>query len=386
MKFTVSSNELAEAMGKIFSAVPAQKAKGEVREPCISFNISSKHKVENASVGVVIAFDGKKQLLSSIKIEDLEMEEEKASIYPNAKKIMDIANAISATSAPISMEIGKDCLIKGGGTEAHFALGQSAKTFPIERNIKQKVTMATKDFERMLRVAGKFYSQISNKIINSVCIRFSPKNESVTMVSSDGFKIGIAEAKAAFDKKEADDMVYVIEGEQFKEVSRIIGDEVVTFCLYEKSLFVKMLSDVAIFLTRDSSDAAYPLDAIIGTTDKVKECSVIQISVSDIINALNIFDITNECEEPYLKISYLDEGQILFETKGGTGKTRIHVKQDGKFEEIALNARLLRQAISVFGKSQDVEMVIGGTLSPVLIRKDSKTKDKVLIIPAKRDE
>lgn len=385
MKFTVSSIELAEAMSKVFPAVPAPKTKGEAKEPCISFNISGKHKVENASVGVVIAFDGKKQLLSSIRIEDLEMEEDKASFFPNAKKMLDIANALSATSAPIEMEIGKECVIRGGGTEAYFALGNDAKTFPLERNMKQKVTVAKKDLERLLRVAGKFYSQTSNEIINSICIRFSPKNGSVTMVSSDGFKIGIAEADAVFDKKEADDMIYVIEGDQFKEISRIIGDEIATFCLYEKSIFVKMLSDVAIFLTRDSNHTAYPLDGILGTADRVKECCVIQVSVSDIINALNIFDITNDCDEPYLMISYLNEGQILFETKGGAGKTRINVKQNGELKEIVLNAKLLRQAISVFGKSQDVEMVFGEELSPVLVRKDSKTKDKIMILPVKKD-
>lgn len=33
MKFTVSSIELAEAMSKVFPAVPAPKTKGEAKEP-----------------------------------------------------------------------------------------------------------------------------------------------------------------------------------------------------------------------------------------------------------------------------------------------------------------------------------------------------------------
>lgn len=376
MKFKVKGTELSQAMGKIVTAVPVPKAKA--KEPSVAFIV--KKLPQGEALACVGAYDGKKQFASSFRVYEVEMENDNEIFYPDAKKIRDISGALSEKAEFIEIKTDEKCVVKGGGTEASFGLGDEVTLLPFGETPKQSVVVKTNDFARLVRIGGKFYCRISKKVISCVCLQFSPSEGTVTMVSSDGYRIGIAEAKAEFKIPEQEDTMYIIDGDQFKEVVHIIGDDNATFGLYDNKLLVKMMADVSVFLTRDDTDS-YPFMALKATDDSVKTKATVQVSVAEIAQSLTIFNIINDDKDPFLLIKWLNKDTISFQTKSGAGKTDINVKMQGVFEEIALNAKFFGEAISVFGKSTDIYISIGAPNLPVILKQHPDSKDKVVLLP-----
>ena len=126
MKITVDSKEFAGCMGKILPAVSVTKEKKETVESAIQLMVTKEKKVAEGYVGLAVAYDGKKQLLSMFLANELEMEEQKRDIFVSGKRLCDISAAMNnGKDIPMTLMVDKYCLIKKGGSEVQVPLGRS---------------------------------------------------------------------------------------------------------------------------------------------------------------------------------------------------------------------------------------------------------------------
>ena len=125
MKITVDSKEFAGCMGKILPAVSVTKEKKETVESAIQLMVTKEKKVAEGYVGLAVAYDGKKQLLSMFLANELEMEEQKKDIFVSGKRLCDISAAMNnGKDVPMTLTVDKYCLIQKGGSEVQIPLGE----------------------------------------------------------------------------------------------------------------------------------------------------------------------------------------------------------------------------------------------------------------------
>lgn len=112
-------------MGKIQPAVSVTKEKKETVESSIQLMVTKEKKVAEGYVGLAVAYDGKKQLMSMFLASELEMEEKKKDINVSGKRLCDISAAMNnGNEVPMTLTVDKNCLIKKGGSEVQVPLGE----------------------------------------------------------------------------------------------------------------------------------------------------------------------------------------------------------------------------------------------------------------------
>lgn len=391
MKYKLNSNDFAMCMNKIYPAVSIIKDKKEVVEGSIRISVNSQQRTDNGHLCIAIAFDGKKQLLSAFLMQELEMEEEAWEIYLNGRKLYEISNVFNnGKDLPTSVEIGKDCYMSNGTSEVRFPLADENVILCPEEKYIMSAVVPTDCFLNLLRTAGSFYSPTDDSM-NAICLEFDMENGKLAISSSDLYKIGYGELAVeynAFPPSEEEEgagedevkrVIHTIEGEQLKILMRFLeGDETELF-IYKSQLFVKSASDIAIFLVKDATEASYPLEEILqianNHTSKVK----IQMLVSDMQDALDVFRVANQEEQPYLHIGKEHDGMIYFQTRGKTGKTLVRAEIDGEVDEIVLHAKLFRQLLSVYQKDSKVVLIEGSQEEPIIIKEKEDSSDFVML-------
>ena len=126
MKFTVESSRFAECMRKIQPAVGVTKEKKEVTENSVRLTMTKNKRLRKVILAWQSASMGKKQLFSAFLINELEMEEEDYDAYISGKKLCDITNALNnGNEAPLSLEVGKNCIIKKAEIRFRYRLARN---------------------------------------------------------------------------------------------------------------------------------------------------------------------------------------------------------------------------------------------------------------------
>lgn len=397
MKFKLNSSDFASCMNKIYPAVSITRDKKEVSEGSIRISVNSEQRTEKGHLSIAVAFDGKKQLLCAFLMQELEMEEVTRDIYLSGRRLCEISNVYNnGKDCPTSVEIGKDCHMTNGTSEVRFPLGEENVVLRPEERWITSAVISTDNFLNLLRTAGSFYSP-TDDTMNGICLKYDIKNSKLAISSSDLFKIGYGEIAAEFNSfplsedeegengtmRDAENVIHVIEGEQLKILTKFLeGDETELF-IYKSQLFVKSVSDIAIFMVKDMSESNYPLDDIIAIAGNHTGKAKIQMLISDMIDALNVFKVANQEEFPYLHIGKEHDGMIYFQTKGKTGKTLVRAEIEGEVEEIVIHAKLFRQLLSVYPKDAKVilseGMNEGEMPEPIIIKQKEGSADFVML-------
>lgn len=391
MKFKLDSSDFAACMNKIYPAVSIVKDKKEVVEGSIRISVNSQQKTDKGHLSIAVAFDSKKQLLCAFLMQELEMEEESRDIYLNGRKIHEISNVFNnGKDCPTNVEISKDCYMSNGTSEVRFPLGQENIVLCPEERYIMSAVVPTNNFLYLLRTAGSFYSPV-NDSMNAICLEYNMEEGKLAISSSDLYKIGYGELAVEFNafpsNEDGEDVeeeaqkrvVHSIEGEQLKILMKFLeGDETEMF-IYKSQLFVKSASDIAIFLTKDAEEANYPLGEILAVASNHTRKAQIQMLVSDMQDALDVFQVANQGEQPYLHIGKEHDGMVYFQTRGKTGKTLVRAEIEGDVDEIVLNAKLFRQLLSVYSKDTKVLLIEGTPEEPIIIKEQEDSSDFVML-------
>ena len=216
---------------------------------------------------MAVSFDGKKQLFSAFLINELEMEEEDYDAYISGKKLCDITNALNnGNEAPLSLEVGKNCVIKKGGNQVQIPLGEEPVIIPPTNDWLVRTTMDTKKFHEILIKAGRFYDNVADGATGAVCIRLDMENGKFQMSSTDTYKLAFYGDSVKYEmsgaEKEEDtepkkELLYQVDGDQLKILTKFLTGKNTEICAYEKYLYFKSEADIAMFMIKDAGDTPY---------------------------------------------------------------------------------------------------------------------------------
>ncbi len=280
MKMTVGSKDFADCMRKIQPAVSVVKDKKETTEASIMLMVTKTQKVEEGYIGIAVAYDGKKQLFSMFLSSELEMEEDKKEIYISGKRLCDISAAMdNGKDIPMTLEVGKNCLLKKGGSQVQLPLGEKPVIlFPSDEWYIHS-SVDSREFADLLSYASKFYSSGAEGCTGDVCLCFDLKNNKIQMSSTDTLKLGFRSMDAVLTagkklkesgkedaplpptmRKAGDLLAMQIDGDQFKVLFKFLEGKTTEICVYDKYVYFKSGADIALFMVKDI-EKPYPLES-----------------------------------------------------------------------------------------------------------------------------
>lgn len=395
MKITVESGEFAMCMGKIQSAVSVSKDKKETVESAIQLVVTKGTKVAEGYAGLAIAFDGKKQLLSMFLASEIEMEEDKKDIYVSGKRLCDISAAMNnGNEVPMTLTVDKCCLIKKGGSEVQVPLGEKPVVISPSNDWYLRTSVDTKELTDLFSKGARFYKPGDEGSAGNVCLCFNMEKKKLQVSSTDAYKLGFygldaeyetgellskmdgedAEPLATLDK-DGDILKVEVDGDQIKVLTKFLTGKNTEICVYEKYLYFKSGTDIALFMAKDVSENKYALNAVIEGVKKHSRSGILHVVPKDILDALTVFDVANQGEDPFVYMQKDRSGALRLSTKGKTSKTLVACEIKGEFKEMVLNSKILRQVVMNYEKEEMMTIFTGASDEAVLITDKDDSED-----------
>lgn len=390
MKLTVESERFADCMKKIQPAVGVTKDKKEVTESAIRLTMTKKQKIKEGYIGMAVSFNGKIQLFSAFLINELEMEEENFDAYISGKKLCDITNVLNnGNDVPLTLEVEKNCVIKKGGSQVQIPLGEEPVIITPTNDWLVRTTMDTKKFHEILFKAGRFYDFGADEVTGSVCIRFDIENGKLQMSSTDTYKLAfygddvkyeLADAMQKEGSEQKKELLYQVDGDNLKILTKFLSGENTEICAYENYLYFKSEADIAMVMVKDAGDNPYALSGVISMAGGHSRASKISVLPKDVLEALDVFDVANQGEDPFVYISKNKGGGLSFSTKAKTYKGVVPCKVEGKFENMILNSKIFRMVLENYNKEESMSIFVGDKNESVLLKDAKETEDFNIII------
>lgn len=392
MKISVDSREFADCMRKIQPAVFVSKDKKDTTEGSIQLMITKEKKMDAGYVGLAVAYDGKKQLFSAFLASEIEMEEVKKDIYISGKRLCDTSMALdNGKELPMVLKVGKDCLMKKGGSEVHLPLGEQPVIIYPSNDWYIRASVDTKEFIDLFTKGARFYRPGDEGSSGDVCICFDIKENRLLISSTDVYKLAFYGMDIKMEKSpnlkkleeegsttliKKDHFVKMeIDGEQIKILSRFLSGKNTEIFAFEKYLYFKSDSDIALFMAKDVGEKPYALEAVMNLAQAHSRKCTLHTVPRDILDALTVFDVANQDEAPYVYITKDKSGALCLSTKGKLSKTLVGCEIKGEFMDIVLNSKVLRQVITNYEKDDAVTIFTGTEEEPVLITDKDDSKD-----------
>lgn len=387
MKITVDSKEFAGCMGKILPAVSVTKEKKETVESAIQLMVTKEKKVAEGYVGLAVAYDGKKQLLSMFLANELEMEEQKKDIFVSGKRLCDISAAMNnGKDIPMTLTVDKYCLIKKGGSEVQIPLGEEPVIIFPSNDWYLRTSVDTKELTDLFARGARFYKPGDEGSVGNVCICFDMEKNKLQVSSTDTFKLAFygmdveyetsellkkmdeegAEPSATLDK-DGELLKMEVDGEELKVLAKFLTGKNTEVCVYEKYLYFKSGTDIALFMAKDVSEKKYALKGVVNMAKTHSRRGVIHLAPKDVLDALTIFDVANQGEDPFVYIVKDESGALCLSTKGKISKTLVACEIKGDFKEMVLNSKFLRQVALNYEKEENMTVFTGASDESVII-------------------
>lgn len=392
MKMVVDSRSFAECMKKISPAVEAVKDKKDAAESAIQLMITNQ-KHEEGYFGIAVAFDGCKQLFCMFCASELEMEEDRKDVYISGKRLCDVCAAMdNGKDIPMTLEIDKYCLVKKGGSQVQVPLCEKPVIIYPGNDWYVKTSVHTKDLLELLSRGGRFYSPNVENMVADVCLCFDTEKKKLYASSTDGHKLGLYEMGAKYEKSDlmkkllenADDkevevpptfnmenqrLKLQVGGDHLKILSRFLDPKIedTEVCVFEKYVYFKCAADIAFFMLKDVSEKVYAFEATVKMAEGHSKTGGVHMAPQDILDALNVFDVANQGDEPNVFITKDKGGMLRFSTKGKVSKTTVDCEIVGDFKDMVLNSILFRQVINNYAKAEVITLYAGEPEEPVLI-------------------
>ena len=404
MKLVVDNKEFAECMKKILPAVEVSREKKEAAEGAISLMVTNR-KVGDDYFGIAVAYDGKKQLFCIFRAAELEMEKEKEEVYVSGKRLCDICSAMdNGKEVPLSIEVDKYCLVRKGGSQVQLPLGECPVIINPSDDWYIRTKVSTSELAGLLVKGGRFYRAGADNATADVCIAFDLERGRIHASSTDAYKLGMAGIGAKFEEgdrlkqlteamqKEEGEVPPTfnltegrikiqIEGEQLKTLSRFMdmrADKTEVLVL-EKYVYFKTGVDIALFMLKDVSEKPYAFEGTLSMAKGHSRKGSMHMAPKDILDALTVFDVANQDEEPHVYIKKDKSGAISFSTKGKVSKTLVACETKDAVSDMVLNSKILRQVVSCYDKEEKVTIIIGEKNEPVLIQDREDSEDFCII-------
>ena len=395
MKITVDSKEFAGCMGKILPAVSVTKEKKETVESAIQLMVTKEKKVAEGYVGLAVAYDGKKQLLSMFLANELEMEEQKRDIFVSGKRLCDISAAMNnGKDIPMTLTVDKYCLIKKGGSEVQVPLGEEPVIIFPSNDWYLRTSVDTKELTDLFARGARFYKPGDEGSVGNVCICFDMEKNKLQVSSTDTFKLAFygmdveyetsellkkmdeegAEPSATLDK-DGGLLKMEVDGEELKVLAKFLTGKNTEVCVYEKYLYFKSGTDIALFMAKDVSEKKYALKGVVNMAKNHSRSGVIHLAPKDVLDALTVFDVANQGEDPFVYIMKDESGALCLSTKGKISKTLVACEIKGDFKEMVLNSKFLRQVALNYEKEENMTVFTGASDESVIITDKDDSDD-----------
>lgn len=395
MKITVESREFAECMGKIQPAVSVTKDKKETVESSIQLMVTKEKKVSEGYVGLAVAYDGKKQLLSMFLASEIEMEEDKKDIFVSGKRLCDISAAMNnGNEVPMTLTVDKYCLIKKGGSEVQVPLGEEPVIIFPSNDWYLRTSVDTKELTDLLAKGARFYKPGDEGSVGNVCVCFDMEQNKVQISSTDTFKLAFYGMDAEYEKsgllkkmdeegaepsatlnKEGSLLKVEVDGEQMKVLAKFLTGKNTEICVYEKYLYFKSGTDIALFMAKDVSEKKYALKGVVDMAKSHSRSGIIHVVPKDVLDALTVFDVANQGEDPFVYIMKDESGALCLSTKGKISKTLVACEVKGDFKEMVINSKILRQVVMNYEKDESMTVFTGASDEAVIITDKDDSED-----------
>lgn len=395
-QFHAHSKELADAVRKISIAIPPASQKGGNDGIKLALYKESK-KVPN-DMGVLLAYDGKIQAVSTMPIQDVSADEDMMEIHVSGRKMEAAAYAFAALDTILEVTINKDVEIRCGNNKV--TLQQCQEIVALKNSVPPsfEITMDTNDFVDFINFASCCHGEEKGSR-GFHCVGIRVENNKITAMSSNGTRCAYAETsnvkirqvnKAAAKKTNEEEPVkeekkelpitVVLEGRQIKNAVKNLTKEKVTIGVDSKIFRIKCGTDVILILTQE---IAYPMDALLQILEKCKKTGAWKAQLSKVFQALGIYEIT--MEKPWLKISKSGEGQISFQGKDEQTNAVVVCAQEGEISTVVLNEKELKISLSIFAKDQDIIVETSSKALPVVIRQNEEDPNRIVVMPITED-
>ena len=395
MKITVDSREFAECMGKIQPAVSVTKDKKETHESSVQIMMTKEQKVAEGYMGLAVAYDGKKQLFSMFLAGELEMEEQKKDIFVSGKRLCDISAAMNnGNDVPMTLTVDKYCLIKKGGSEVQVPLGEEPVIIFPSNDWYLRTSVDTRELTELLAKGARFFKPGDEGSVGNVCLCFDMGKKKVQVSSTDTFKLAFYGMDAEFEKskilkemegkdaepsatldKDGDLLKVEVDGEQLKVLAKFLSGKNTEICVYEKYLYFKSGMDIALFMAKDVSEKKYALAGVKNMAKNHSRKAAIHVAPKDVLDALTIFDVANQGEDPYVYIARDESGALCLSTKGKISKTLVACEIKGDFQEMVLHSKILRQVTMNYEKEESMVIFTGKSDESILIVDKDDSED-----------
>ena len=114
--------------------------------------------------------------------------------------------------------------------------------------------------------------------------------------------------------------------------------------------------------------------------EQERECEI-KVSVAELLNAIEIFNIARTDNMPLCIIKDLGDNRICLQTKQGNGRTEIEVQKKNSFTEVAFNADFFKSIISKYDKGAEIFMGIGKPNEIIIIKKEKEYAGISCLLP-----
>lgn len=397
-QFHAHSKELADAVRKISIAIPPASQKGGNDGIKLALYKESK-KVPN-DMGVLLAYDGKIQAVSTMPIQDVSADEDMMEIHVSGRKMEAAAYAFAALDTILEVTINKDVEIRCGNNKV--TLQQCQEIVALKNNMPPsfEITMDTNDFVDFINFASCCHGEEKGSR-GFHCVGIRVEDNRISAMSSNGTRCAYAETsnikirqvnKAAAKKakeeekeqvqeeKKEQPITVVLEGRQIKNAVKNLTKEKVTIGIDNKIFRIKCGTDVILILTQE---IAYPMDALLQILEKCQKTGAWKAQLNKVFQALGIYEIT--MEKPWLKISKSGEGQVSFQGKDEQTNAAVVCAQEGEISTVVLNEKELKTALSIFAKDQDIIVETSSKALPVVIRQNEDDPNRIVVMPITED-
>ncbi|MDD2217232.1 MAG: DNA polymerase III subunit beta [Eubacteriales bacterium] len=335
--------------------------------------------------GILLNLEGNKlKLLAS----DLDLSIEKTidiedgidgSVVVQSKLFMDIIRKLPSGDIIVEEEENNTLFIKSSKSEFRI-VGLSAEEFPSfgeEEGENKKITFDKEILKEMIRKTS-FSASIdeSKGVITGILTEL--KNDSLNMVSLDGFRMAIVREKM----ENKDERKIIISAKIMNEIGKIIseseGVEKLDFFVGEKKAIARLDDTKIVMRLLDGEFIKYK-----DILPKEHKCKI-KVSRDELFESIERASIfSREGKNNLIKVS-INEDMMTITSRSEEGKVKeeLAIEKEGINVEIGFNSKYVLDAIKVID-DEEVIMEFNASVNPCLVKPVEGDKYEYLILPVR---
>ncbi len=364
MRFSCEKNILSEAVSICSRAISTRSTMPILEGLCITAGDDITVTGYNLKTGIRSSFEADIQ--------------EKGSIVLNAKLFGDIVRRLPDDVLDITVDEKNMATIKCGYSEFNI-VGTDALEFPTLPVVSQhnKITLTEEKLKSMIAQTIFAVSTNENKPVHTGSL-FEIENQTLTMVSVDGFRLALRKESIEDDVM---DQKFVVPGETLKEIEHLLTESEDKVAIYPDDKQILFAFQNVIIITR------------LLEGDFLNYKTTIQMEASNryVVNTKNLMDsiervslIVNERLKTPIRCHFSDD-LVRFNCVTALGKSYDECPIEGKGDEIEIgfNHRYLLDTLKACQEEEAVLELKSGLMPCVVKPSDGSDKYLFLVLPVR---